>query len=353
MNHKNCNILFIVLVLVVLAIPIFTMNLLPDQVSTIENRKLAELPSLTRDLTVFMNGVDSYVDDRIGFRDTMMQLYNRWNYSILKGNHSKVISGKDGWLFYQEELADYTGTNVVPAKTTGQVQILTAIDQWCKDRGITFVLAIGPNKATIYDNHMPDSIYHAPTSNLDMLLAALKETDVNVFCPKDALLAHRDDLELYFRQDTHWNSYGSRYLLDEMVDSLGLPVYDISVTESRTSAGDLLTMLGTGANEYTSLYTNVVYAEGAYTESIKANHFTLHSPDTASFVCYRDSYTIAMVGYYSYYFNGPVHWQYNIDFDNLEETRPQYLILSCVERYLDPAINANAGIVKRLASESN
>jgi len=114
-----------------------------------------------------------------------------------------------------------------------------------------------------------------------------------------------------------------------------------------------LTMLGTGANEYKSLYTNVPYAEGAYTEKIKGQHFTLHSPDTASFVCYRDSFTIATIGYYSYYFNGPVWWDYRIDFDYLDENRPQYLILSCVERYLDDAINANHGIVKRLESESN
>ncbi len=347
MNRKIADILFINVALVILIIPVITMNLLPDQVSIIENRRLAELPAFSSDIASMMSGLDSYLDDRIGYRDDMMQLYNRWNYTILKGNHSKVISGKDGWLFYQEELPDYTGININNAKTAGQVQILTAIDTWCRQRGITFVMAIGPNKATIYDNYMPDSIYHAPTSNLDNLLAALKDTTVNLYCPKDALLAHRDEAELYFRQDTHWNGYGSRYLLDEMIEGLDLPSHEFTITESRSSAGDLLTMLGTGANDYTTLYTSIPYADGVYTEPISGNHFTLHSPETSTFVCYRDSYTIAMVSYYSHYFNGPIYWDYHIDFDYIEENRPQYLILSCVERYMDAAINANASIVNR------
>ena len=225
MNRQISNIFLIILTLIILLIPVVTMNHLPDQISKIENRSLAEFPSLSEGAVAFMNGVNSYADDRIGLRDDMMRLYNRWNYTVLRGNHSKVISGKDGWLFYKGEgaLDDYTGTNIDSEKTMRQVETLVLIDEWCKERGITFVFTIGPNKSTIYDNYMPDYISHATTSNLDMLLAALEETNVRVFCPKDALIAHRDEIELYYRQDTHWNEYGSRYLLDEMTEVLNLP----------------------------------------------------------------------------------------------------------------------------------
>lgn len=347
MNRKISDILLVVLTLVILIIPVITMNHLPDQISSIENRSLAAHPSFSEGTVEFMNGLNSYTDDRIGLREEMMHLYNRWNYTVLRGNHSRVISGKDGWLFYKDTLADYTGTNVDPNKTMEQVKILEAIDTWCKERGIIFALVVGPNKATIYDNYMPDSIYHAQTSNLDMLLSALEETNVRVFCPKDALIAHRDETELYYRQDTHWNEYGSRYLLDEMIAELGLSTYKIPVSESRESRGDLLTMLGTGATEDTSLYASIPYFEGASIEKTEGETYTVYSPNNPSFVCYRDSFTTAMLGYYTYYFNGPVYWTYEIDFDYIDEQRPQYLILSCVERYLDSAIAANAGIANR------
>lgn len=351
MNTKNCNILFIILVLVILFVPVSTMNLLSDQVSVTENRTLASFPSLSEGLTAFMNGIDSYIDDRIGFRENIMQLYNYWNYAVLNGNHSQVISADNGWLFFKDTLPDYTGTNIDPNKTATEVQILTAIDQWCKERNITFVFTVGPNKSTVYDQYMPDYVYHAPTSNLDMLLEALAETDLNVFCPKDTLIAHCNEQDLYLCQDTHWNSYGSRYLLTDIVEGLELPSYEIPISDHRASSGDLLTMQGVSSNNYTSLYTDVPYLEGTTIEDIDGMSFILHSPASASFVCYRDSFTESMLGFYSYYFSGPVYWDYHIDFDALDEIRPQYVFLSCVERYMDHAIYSNADIITRLEND--
>ena len=106
-------------------------------------------------------------------------------------------------------------------------------------------------------------------------------------------------------------------------------------------------MLGTGANEYTSLYTSVPCLDGASIESMGGLNRIVNSPNAASFICYRDSFSEAMLNYYTYYFNGSVFWQHAIDFDFVNELRPQYLILGCVERYLDNVIAANAGIANR------
>lgn len=351
MHRKLSDILFLVLVLIILLIPLAKINLLPDQSSQIENRMLANRPPFRQGLTAFMRGVDNYIDDRIGFREEMMRLYNKWNYSVLDGNHGSVIEGSDGWLFFGNSLPDYTGVNIDREKTAKQVQILTAIDAWCKERDITFLFAVGPNKETIYDQYMPDYISRAPVSNMDVLMQALAQTDVKVYFPKDALIAHRDEQQLYFRQDTHWNSYGGRYLLEEMAQELGFAPYTGTFTETYASSGDLLTMLGTGANEYTSLFAEPEMRQGAYTEVIYGPHIQLQSPDTASFVCYRDSFTTAMVSYYSHYFHGPLYWHFGIDFDLLEQTRPEYLILSCVERNVDLAISDNAAILDRLTAK--
>ena len=130
MNQKLTDILFLLVAIAIIVIPLTTMNLKPNQISTTENRNLTELPTFSNGITPFMSEMNNYVNDRIGLRDDMMQIYNNWKYIKLNGNHDKVIIGKNGWLFYKESLPDYTGTNIITAKTKGQVQILTTIDTW-------------------------------------------------------------------------------------------------------------------------------------------------------------------------------------------------------------------------------
>jgi hypothetical protein len=73
--------------------------------------------------------------------------------------------------------------------------------------------------------------------------------------------------------------------------------------------------------------------------------FVLCSEGTESFVCYRDSFTEAMYAYYSYYFHGPLFWNYEIDPALVEQEAPRYLVLSCVERFLGTAIEVNEGFL--------
>ena len=64
-----------------------------------------------------------------------------------------------------------------------------------------------------------------------------------------------------------------------------------------------------------------------------------------NFVCYRDSFHYALIFYYSYFFNGPIYWSYDIDFDALKNDPPKILILSCVERYLDDLVAVNEDLL--------
>ena len=218
-------------------------------------------------------------------------------------------------------------------------RIAKGLQDWCRERGITFVLAIGPNKSTIYSEYMPDYVRRADVTFLDLLLKRLDEENVLTVCPKQALLEHRFEKPLYQRLDTHWNGYGSYYMLQELVQKLGLSEKDIPISEFTTSEGDLRKILGVSHYPYTSVDTTVESVPGVKTT--EGTTVILNAPGNPTFICYRDSYASALEDYLSYYFDGIMYWQHEIDLDFVEQKRPQYLVLECVERFLPEIMGAN------------
>ena len=243
---KFSNIVFITICALVVLVPVLFFNGKPGQISEAENRQLAELSSPKDGISVFMKSMDSYVNDRIGFRDEAVKLYRHIAFKYLNYRHDKVLVGDEGWLYYYEELPDYTGTNNSETAADRCIEVLKKIDAWCKERDIQFVFAVGPNKATIYPEYMPDYVRQGDVTLLDTLIKKAQQEDLLFICPKEELLAHKNQQELYMRLDTHWNPLGGRYMLDQITNALDLPKKDIAVTPSQTTVGDLKDMLAIG-----------------------------------------------------------------------------------------------------------
>lgn len=340
---KVTNVVFVVICTLIVCVPVLFFNWKPDQISTAENRQLAELSSPKDGISTFMKSVDSYVNDRIGFRDQAVQLYRQATIKYLNYRHDQVLIGDDGWLYYYQELADYTGTNNSNEAVDRYIAILKKIDTWCKERDIQFVFAVGPNKSTIYSEYMPSYVKQADVTLLDTLMEKAEQEDLLFICPKQELLDYKDEQELYMRLDTHWNPLGSRYMLNQLTESLEIVPIDVSISPTYTSVGDLKDMLAIGDTGVISVTADVPLAAGASVEKIPdTKHLFIHSENKENFVCYRDSFSIALVEYYTHYFNGPMYWSFTIDFDYVERIKPKYLILECVERYLSTAIESNA-----------
>ena len=70
---KKC---FLVIVLIMIIIPIMFFNYEKDSVSIVDNRMLTELTDFK------MNTVNQYINDRIGFREEAIEVYNDLNEKI-------------------------------------------------------------------------------------------------------------------------------------------------------------------------------------------------------------------------------------------------------------------------------
>ena len=70
---KRIYIFRIILFIIILVVPIITINLKPNQISEIDNKKFMEISDIFEgDLT---DNIETFIGDRIGFRTSMINAY--------------------------------------------------------------------------------------------------------------------------------------------------------------------------------------------------------------------------------------------------------------------------------------
>ena len=147
-----------------------------------ENRRLRRAPDLTEIfLSRFPDEFNGYYNDNFGFRNLLI----RWN-SILRyeglnvSTRPEVIVGKDHWLFYNADvdrgngitMRDYQGLEHFTQDQLRRIRTkLEAHRDTLARYGILYLVAVAPNKCSIYDEYMPSAINRiGPTTRQDQLI---------------------------------------------------------------------------------------------------------------------------------------------------------------------------------------
>lgn len=247
-----------------------------------ENRKLAQFPDI-REVGVeqYPDAFDEWFSDHLPYKQQLVTSLNQLTYNVFfETQVEKVVIGKDNWLFYNgafasdgDPIGQYKGTQMMDEALMQDIaQNMTKTNETLKEKGIQFVLLIGPNKEEIYEEKMPDKIKRiSAKSETDYLVEYLREnTDVTVIYPKDELISMKNTYPLYYQGDTHWTTLGAFVALQQIEEELyGTRDYlsDISYTsatlESVRCTKDLETMLNSAT------YENV--DEGYYLENYPIN----------------------------------------------------------------------------------
>lgn len=153
-------------------------------------------------------------------------LYNmdfapRWAAAILyplgiSTDPEQVIIGKDGWLYLgdmylntlSEDRRASSETDLALGKQIGAT--MSAWDAYLTGKGVkVFRLMIGPNKGTIYPEHMPEWARPAAHNPTDALIS--QDSGHRYVDLRPPLLEAKNTLPhaLYYRTDTHWNPAGA------------------------------------------------------------------------------------------------------------------------------------------------
>lgn len=195
----------------------------------VELRSPHEFPKLLpfREVKRKIRNFERWWSDRIYARSAYMTLYQSLGLASLSPmKDSRVVHGKNGWFFLGNNYDDvlfYT-KNLKPVTAEAVQKKLAWIESMaaeCKKRNIPFVMAVAPNKHTIYHEYLP-SFFQAKNSQrlVDYVAQVAQEKGIPFVYGRKILEAAKSDKLLYFKSDTHWNGAGAYLALEQMWDVL-------------------------------------------------------------------------------------------------------------------------------------
>jgi hypothetical protein len=355
---KKDNVLFVICFLFIVSLPLVFIDR-KSIVSEKENRVLAAFPALlTNDgliaIGTIPQSLDNYINDRFGFRNTILSLANIVNKTArtINGN---VIIGKDDWLFYSRpddgnNITDFFKLNLfTDAEINKVIENIEKRLEWCNSNNIKFVFLIAPNKHNVYPEYYPFERPEGITRTeqiMDALPDHLKEI---VVYPLDYIVQNKTDaMPLYFETDTHWNMAGAHCAFDLLFDRLkqmfpGAEFPDIKfITDIRyDSFGDIVPMSGFtsyGKRTIPSIYPTTGW-ESFYqyrkNEGINGVIIENNRQSLPKAIVFRDSFFSALEPFTSSIFSSVTYnWRrFNeSEKDYILENKPDIIIWEVVER---------------------
>ena len=216
-----------------------------------EKRILAQFPALTSDGALNLNfpaEFEAWLSDHSGGRRQLTSMYGRLLAAIGTSSSGQVIVGREGWLYFRETVPDYAGESALSEDELTRLDcVMRQINDALAECGTELIVAIAPNKSTVYPGYMPAAYPHADApSNATRLMALGGMRYVDWV----ALLIGHAGEGLYYKGDTHWNELGARYaaaaLIREMAGGAELarvPDPDAPRHTLRDYVGDLTQMI--------------------------------------------------------------------------------------------------------------
>src|SRR5690606_34549529 len=155
--------------------------------------------------------------------------------------------GKEDWLYLGNAYHDTVAKQKL-AKTPSieEVSATKALFQnmaaAAHKLGVPVALIVGPNKASIYPEYLPNELKVSARRYVDFFLDALKDVpNLTAYDPTEDLarLKAKEGL-LYWMTDTHWNEKGAYFAYSGLATHLGLPAPEVSFKPGPTRSGDLI-----------------------------------------------------------------------------------------------------------------
>ena len=183
-----------------------------------ENRRLAARPAWPtrlRDVAAFRKAADAYVADHFPIRPQLIAVLNRARMMVGVSGSSRVIVGRDGWLYYDDDTHMGAARNdpaLIGPQVRNWLMTLAGRTEAVRAQGGAYLVIAPPAKDSVYPEHAP-LWFHGPSPDrLTVVLPTLAREsgagEVLSLYPEVAA-AKRDGEKVFSRHDTHWTGYGA------------------------------------------------------------------------------------------------------------------------------------------------
>ena len=300
---------------------------------------------------------ETWFSGHFAFRDTLVDAFSAIKERLFYTGNDKVIVGEDGFLFFADTLACYTGTDpMTDEELTAAADALRALSDYAAERGARFVFLCAPNKNTVYGDKMPATVPRASApSDLDRLLPLLAERGVTAADVRGLLRDAAGSVTVYHRRDTHWNAEGARIAAAAVLEAAGeeVPAWlkDPLTTLTHDFIGDLDAQLYPKRTRYDDNFApnrepSFSY-EGNYKTPMDMSVNTVNERASGSVLMFRDSFANALIPFFGELYGAASFSRANpYRIDRLEENGADLVVVEIAERNLRDLIAAAARIAE-------
>ncbi|GDY30804.1 alginate O-acetyltransferase AlgX-related protein [Gandjariella thermophila] len=258
----------------------------------IENRPIAAFPSPSAGWG-FFTGLAQWATDHLVFRGAAVQAEDGLSRSVFGepapfdrggnqqggplagtpgengpspsdatgGDHAgfpTVIQGKDGWLYFGQDVA----SKCQPARPLdATIQTLQRLRRAVEDSGRKFVLLVPPDKTTMVPQYLPDSYAGkecAQRASAEFWRRITTEAGAVDLRPMLQEAAARVGRPVYYPQDTHWTDEGAMMLAADLAEHLQPGVTRTWATHQQpqeyAAPSDLPKLIGRSGTNHAHVY---------------------------------------------------------------------------------------------------
>lgn len=206
-------------------------------ISEEENRYLARAPELKWH-EGFNTEVENWINDNVGGKSILRQIYNYININILKSCRDSQFYYHDDWVYLISNpvpLMLQHGDNMSEIELNDFIAKYESIQTYFEQRDIRFCTTIFPHKVDVYPENLPFIRQKFPVSQLEIMqenMAANKKYHMSVLY--DKLIQTKEKGELVYSKaydGSHWNNKGAfigyKGLMEQLQEVCPeIPVYD-------------------------------------------------------------------------------------------------------------------------------
>ncbi len=308
------------------------------------------------------NGIAGFED---GFykKSLLIESFNRLRYKMGNKVFPQVVVGKEGWLEFSSagNLDDYQNTYSDQGKLESIYGKLALLDESLKARNIMLIVVVAPNKSTIYPDKVSDKLYKLNRlSRLDLFLELFNQPDSpTVLDLRPVLVQARQDHQLYYKTDTHWNAFGAYIAYREIMNAAMQTYPDLQpykldqfkIRETDLQIMDLGRLMGVDFLTESRTTVKPKFDSRARFERIPpispVSMSWANNGQTRTLLMYHDSFGIALQDFIQHHFQEAMYIQDSPDthISNMSWTdtvNPDVVIIEILERdlyYLDDLLS--------------
>lgn len=341
-------------------------------------------------LVIFLLGVFLYIMSQSVPGDIDRFKTNLWNSHLLITSFtrlrlklgdrvfSQVLVGKEGWLDFTKNhnLDGYqNAVQIRPKEIESTQSNLQKLYEELRKRNITLLLIIPPNKATIYPDKLPDEIQKLhPHSKLDEFAAYIKQHGPPVLLDLRPALQdarkRQNEYDVYYKTDTHWNSYGAFIAYREIMKALSKNypqltpknISDFNITLSRPHPQDLAYIMGAihlfepDINFKLKKSSNVRWTVFNDDEIVPLQMATTPNTNLPTLLMYMDSFGVRLKEFVAPHFKKTTFifnassYRELVSLHTIDIIQPDIVIIEMVERSFNSDPNLD-GLLKHILSE--